>query len=208
MEYAQEHHHNENIHPSFPSQSILQLKPLKKTKFSLTHKILSSIEEVRPPLQFTPYISILPQKNNFPKNYDNLTDSELSIPFKKDTIIYLDHKVTNGDKEIISGDRKIIVNEEEKKSGMFAIIIETRCDDDINKFKKEILCNCGDDCFINEGSIIYERGTDCILGCEGDKERENEDELVKLDHNVDKRYVNTFFLKKKKAEKKNLINKL
>src|SRR5438045_1637813 len=90
--------HNENIQPSFLSLSQisqsdsdrLQYKPLKEANFSLTHKILSSVE-VPPQLRFTPYVSILPQKHN-------LTDNE---SFKRDTIIYLNHKVTSCVKEII-----------------------------------------------------------------------------------------------------------
>ncbi|RIA81530.1 hypothetical protein C1645_744451 [Glomus cerebriforme] len=143
----------------------------KLANFSLTHKILSSIERIPPQTQFTPYISILPQKN------DNLTENE---SFKRDTIIYLDHKMSNCDKEI---------TREEKKNEAFAIIIETKSNNDINKFKEEILLNCGDNYLVNEDSIIYERDTDCVLGYEEkEKDSEEDDEIFKLNklnHNVD-----------------------
>ncbi|CAI2172645.1 16667_t:CDS:10, partial [Funneliformis geosporum] len=187
MEGTQKNYHKEN-YPLFPSRKMLgnslQLKPLKETKFSQTHKILSSTH-VQPSLKYIPYDSILPQKNNDSQDYDDLSDSESLVPFKKDTIIYLDHKSTNENNknEIISGE------EEENKDGIFAIIIDTRSDNDISKFKNEISLNC-DDCFINnENSIIYERGTNCILSYEELEQNDDDDEINKLDHNVDKSLI-------------------
>ena len=181
-------YHSENAIHSLLSQKLDDKFPLKESNFSITQKILSSIEKVSP-LKFTPYISILPQKNNLPNS--NPTDESLTL-FERDTVVYLDHKATSCDKDIISSEEKIIC-EEEKKNGVFAIILETKNNIDISKFKEEVLFNCGDVHFANEGSIIYERDTDLVLGRE-EKEKED-DKISELNHNIDRRfvmYVNTF----------------
>src|ERR1051325_6022918 len=149
----QELYHNKIVKSSFLSQ---KLGDSLQSNFSLTHKILSLIEEVPPPLQFTPYISVLSQKRNL--SSDNLTDNESSIPFKRDTIIYLDNKAISCDKEIV-GEGKLC---EEKEREVTAFIVETKSNIDISKFKEEILLNCGDVYLVNEDSINYERSTDCI----------------------------------------------
>jgi hypothetical protein len=95
-----------------------------------------------------------------------------SDSFKRDTIIYIHHEVTSCDKDIICEE------EEKNDNGAVAIIIETKN-------------NYDDNYLINEDSIIYERITDCVLGYE---EKEKDDKPFKLCNNVDKRYVENFFL--------------
>ncbi|CAG8665968.1 4353_t:CDS:2 [Funneliformis caledonium] len=148
---VQENYCKEN----YPSWNMLgnnlQLKPLKDAKFSLKNKILSSTH-VQPPLKYTPYDSILPQKSHDSQGYDGLSDIE---PLKDD---------------------------------VFAIIIDTRSDNYKSKFKNETLLNYDDYCFINENSIIYERGTNCILSYE-EVEQNDDDEINNLDQNVDKSLI-------------------